>query len=98
MSMIGCTESPMRIVLAFTHSTRKRKGEKCIKRRSEAATGTYTMWRMHKGMFLSFGICVALLNGAGCHSKSEGGARGAAKSPAVVDAVRIVHADDEPGN
>src|SRR5262245_22946975 len=53
---------------------------------------------MHKGMFLSFGVCVALLNGAGCHSKSEGGARGAAKSAAAVDAARMVHADDEAGN
>ena len=54
---------------------------------------------MRGKMFLCIAICAAFLSCAGCHSKPEGtGPRTERKSPANVDAARILHADEEPGN
>jgi alcohol dehydrogenase (cytochrome c)/quinohemoprotein ethanol dehydrogenase len=54
---------------------------------------------MRGEMFLCIAICAAFLSGAGCHSKPEGtGPQTHRKSPANVDAARILHANEEPGN
>ncbi|PYU12500.1 MAG: PQQ-dependent dehydrogenase, methanol/ethanol family, partial [Acidobacteria bacterium] len=53
---------------------------------------------MHRKIVLSFGLAVALLSSAGCEKKSTAPAPRRPLPPASVDAARIIHADNEPGN
>lgn len=49
-------------------------------------------------IFLSFALTVALLNGAACEKRSTAPPPGKLLPPASIDAARIIHADNEPGN
>lgn len=54
---------------------------------------------MHRKLLPVLTIGLALLSSMGCHSKSGSGSRTPeAKSSANVDSIRIIHADEEPGN
>src|SRR5271169_6102949 len=54
---------------------------------------------MNRKVFGSLAVSVAILCGAGCHSKDgTAGKPREAVSPASVDESRLLHADQEPGN
>ena len=53
---------------------------------------------MHRKIVLSFALAVALLSSAACEKKSTAPAPRRPLPPASVDAARIIHADNEPGN
>ena len=53
---------------------------------------------MERKILSSFALAVALLSGAGCEKKSTAPAPRKPLPPASVDAARVIHADNEPGN